>query len=76
MARAVRIASGMALVALGVAMLVLPGPGLVAIAGGLVLLRNDVPAAQRLLSWLGERLPRGWLPHPGGLVPVDVHAGR
>jgi len=46
--RAARIAGGFALLGAGTAMLVLPGPGVLAILGGLALLERDVPWAKRM----------------------------
>jgi len=45
MGRIVRVGSGSALVVAGLAMLVLPGPGLLTIAGGLTLLRRALRPA-------------------------------
>ena len=55
MARIARITGGFALVIAGIFMLVLPGPGIVTIVGGLVLLSRDVPWAGRLADWTKER---------------------
>jgi Putative transmembrane protein (PGPGW) len=46
--RAARMAGGFALLGAGTAMLVLPGPGVLAILGGLALLEKDVPWAKRM----------------------------
>jgi len=46
--RATRIAGGFALLGAGTAMLVLPGPGVLAILGGLTLLEKDMPWARRV----------------------------
>jgi len=46
-------------VALGMALLVLPGPGWLVIAAGLALLSQDVPFAARLLHRVRRRLPEG-----------------
>jgi len=46
--RAARIAGGYALLGAGTAMLVLPGPGVLAILGGLALLEKDIPWAKRM----------------------------
>ena len=43
-------ALGTATVATGVALLVLPGPGLMVIAGGLAILGKEFPAARRALD--------------------------
>ncbi|MGH8949019.1 MAG: PGPGW domain-containing protein [Acidimicrobiia bacterium] len=48
MERAARIAGGFALLGAGTAMLVLPGPGVLAILGGLTLLERDMPWAKRV----------------------------
>ena len=48
MERAARIAGGFALLGAGTAMLVLPGPGILAILGGLALLEKDMPWAKRI----------------------------
>lgn len=45
--RAARIGLGLALLAAGVAMLVLPGPGLAAMAGGLWIVGDDIGWARR-----------------------------
>lgn len=49
---------GLLLILAGLAMLVLPGPGLLAIVLGLGLIAPDVPFAARLLERLKERLPQ------------------
>ena len=46
--RAARIAGGYALLGAGTVMLVLPGPGVLAILGGLALLEKDIPWAKRM----------------------------
>jgi uncharacterized protein (TIGR02611 family) len=46
---------GMALLAAGAAMLVLPGPGIAVILLGLVVLSAEFKWAQRALSWCRER---------------------
>jgi Flp pilus assembly protein TadB len=55
--RLVRVVAGVIVVTVGVALLALPGPGLVVVAAGLVLLSRDVPFARRLLEKVRERLP-------------------
>lgn len=55
--RAARVAAGVVVVALGLAMLALPGPGLITVAAGLALLAQDVPFARRLLQRVRQRLP-------------------
>jgi hypothetical protein len=46
--RAARIGGGLSLLLAGVAMLVLPGPGVLTIAGAVSLLSRDLPWARRL----------------------------
>jgi hypothetical protein len=50
------LAGGWTLLGVGVVMLFLPGPGVVAILGGLTLLGREAPWAQRLDHRLRERL--------------------
>jgi hypothetical protein len=58
-ARVVKIVLGVVLVAAGIAMLVLPGPGLLTIAGGIALILSQWPRGRRTLArgrvWLRER---------------------
>jgi cation:H+ antiporter len=61
-------AAGFFLIVAGVIMLVVPGPGLLAIALGLGLIAPDVPFAARLLERLRKRLPQD---EDGGL-PTHV----
>lgn len=53
--RVVRFASGVALVGIGVPMLVIPGPGLLAIGGGLYLMSDEIPALRRPVEALRAR---------------------
>lgn len=55
--RLARMTLGGIIVILGIAMLVLPGPGVLAIAGGLFILAKDVAWADRLLQYLRKRVP-------------------
>lgn len=55
--RIARMALGFAVLIAGVAMMVLPGPGVLAIAGGLFILAPDVAWADRLLQQLRKRVP-------------------
>jgi len=59
MARIVHIAGGVILVLAGIVMLALPGPGILTIAAGVLLLAKDVPAAERLVAWAKPKLVRG-----------------
>ncbi|MEQ1565331.1 MAG: PGPGW domain-containing protein [Myxococcota bacterium] len=69
--RGLRIVGGSLLVVSGVAMLVLPGPGLVALGAGLALLSRDVPAARRLLRRLRPEAEPELVP-----VRVEVQSPR
>jgi Putative transmembrane protein (PGPGW) len=53
------LAGGWALLGVGVVMLFLPGPGVVAILGGLAVLGREVPWAQRLDHRIRARLRLG-----------------
>ena len=55
MARVARIVAGFTLIVAGVLMLVLPGPGIITIIGGLALLSRDIPWAARLAEKMKER---------------------
>ncbi|HEY7470171.1 MAG TPA: PGPGW domain-containing protein [Acidimicrobiia bacterium] len=52
MSRIARLAGGFTLLGAGAAMLVLPGPGVLAILGGLTLLERDLPWAKRAVDAL------------------------
>ncbi len=52
-----RMIAGFALILAGLAMMVLPGPGVITIASGLVVLSRDVKWADRLLRNLRRRVP-------------------
>lgn len=77
--RIARIVAGSFLVVVGVAMLVLPGPGVVVILAGLSLLAVDIAFARRLRDVLVERTGRatGFIPRPWrrGLLCAGVVAG-
>ncbi len=55
--RVARMSLGLSVVILGIAMMVLPGPGVLAIAGGLFILAKDVAWADRLLRTLRRKVP-------------------
>ena len=55
--RVARVGAGVLVCLAGIAMLVLPGPGLVVLALGLALLAQDVPFARRLLDKVRARIP-------------------
>lgn len=54
-----RITLGSLVLLAGLAMLLLPGPGWLAIFAGLVLLSRDVPFAARMVEPVRKRLPQG-----------------
>ena len=55
--RVLRVTLGVIVVGVGISLLVLPGPGLIVIAGGLALMAQDVPFAKRWLDKVRERIP-------------------
>jgi hypothetical protein len=55
--RAIRIGAGILVSAFGILLLVLPGPGLIVLAAGLVILAQDIPFAARMLEKVRRRLP-------------------
>ena len=57
MFRVLRVTLGVIVVCVGISLLVLPGPGLIVIAGGLALMAQDVPFARRWLDKVRERIP-------------------
>ncbi|MGD2059766.1 MAG: PGPGW domain-containing protein [Acidimicrobiia bacterium] len=81
MQRTARISVGIALIAAGTAMLVLPGPGLLTIAGGLALMSKDVAWAGRASEWFKQKAARiGGAPPSGSLerestTPVEQDGG-
>ena len=56
--KALRVAAGSALLATGVVLLFIPGPGIPLVAGGLLLLEKDVAWARRLRRRLLDQLKR------------------
>ncbi|WP_067806021.1 PGPGW domain-containing protein [Actinomadura formosensis] len=52
--------AGFALIVAGVAMLVLPGPGIVAILAGLGLLGTEFPTARRISTTLNTQARTAW----------------
>lgn len=53
-----RIGAGSIVLLVGVALLVLPGPGWLVLAVGLTILSRDVPFARRMLELVQARLPQ------------------
>lgn len=66
--RAARIVAGVAVVGAGAAMMVLPGPGILTVVAGLMVLERDVPVARKALGALRERF--------GHLAPSVFRAAR
>ncbi len=64
MVRIARIGAGLGLVLLGILLLVLPGPGILTIAGGLAILSIDFVWARRILDWMKTRY-RDYFPGNG-----------
>jgi drug/metabolite transporter (DMT)-like permease len=60
MTRVARVLGGFILVIAGVAMLVLPGPGVLTILGGLALLGQEFAWAQRILDRTKATISRLW----------------
>jgi ketosteroid isomerase-like protein len=58
MKRLARKGAGYAMLTAGTVMIFTPGPGLVAIAGGLALLSEDVEWARRMADWLKQKTSR------------------
>lgn len=64
--RIVILVVGMTLIVAGVALLVLPGPGLLLIFAGLAVLSTEFPAARRAKRWLGRKARRTYGRMRGG----------
>jgi hypothetical protein len=58
MRRAARIGAGMAMLTAGTVMIFTPGPGLLTIAGGLALMKDDVAWAGRAAGWVKQKVSR------------------
>lgn len=69
MVRISRIGAGLGLVLLGLFLLVLPGPGILTIAGGLAILAVDFVWARNLLDWMKLRFRRYFSPEPAEGAP-------
>ncbi|HSO49806.1 MAG TPA: PGPGW domain-containing protein [Acidimicrobiia bacterium] len=77
MARLAKIITGFTLIIAGLFMIVLPGPGILTILGGLTLIAQEYVWARRLSDWVKDRFGRyaGYRPTtPGDAVP-DVIPG-
>ena len=55
--RILRFVIGVHVVIAGILMLLLPGPGVVTVIAGLVLISPEVPAAERLVGYLRKKTP-------------------
>jgi len=55
--RAARMTTGAAVLVLGIVLIPLPGPGVLVVAGGLVILARDVAWADRALRYLRHKVP-------------------
>jgi len=58
MNRLARIGSGISLILIGLALLVLPGPGILTIAAGLTVLATEYVWAASTLEWMKRRYRR------------------
>lgn len=72
MVRVARIGAGVVLVVVGLFLLVLPGPGMLAIAGGLAILAVDFAWARNLLEWMKRRFRDYFTGEKEQSVPDDV----
>jgi hypothetical protein len=52
------IAAGSVITLLGIFLLVLPGPGMIVVFGGLLLLATEIPFAARMLEKVKRRIPQ------------------
>ena len=60
MTRIARVVGGFILIIAGIAMLVLPGPGILTILGGLALIGQEFAWAQRIVDRVKAALSRLW----------------
>jgi hypothetical protein len=60
MTRIARVVGGFILIIAGMAMLVLPGPGVLTILGGLALIGQEFAWAQRIVDRVKATLSRWW----------------
>lgn len=72
MLRISRIGAGMALVLLGLFLLVLPGPGILTIAGGLAILAIDFAWARNLLDWMKGHFNEHFTNRETSATPEDA----
>lgn len=72
MIRIARVGSGLTLVLLGIFLLVLPGPGILTIAGGLAILAIDFAWARNLLDWMKSRFKEHFIKRETSATPEDA----
>ncbi len=72
MIRIARVGSGITLVLLGIFLLVLPGPGILTIAGGLAILAIDFAWARNLLDWMKSRFREHFTNEETSATPEDA----
>jgi len=72
MVRIAKIGAGMGLILLGLFLLVLPGPGILTIAGGLAILATEFTWARNLLDWMKDRY-RSYFP-PAGATAAEIES--
>jgi uncharacterized protein (TIGR02611 family) len=58
MIRIARVVGGFTLIIAGVLMLVLPGPGVLTILGGLAMIANEFAWAQDIIDWVKAKVAR------------------
>jgi hypothetical protein len=84
-ARLAKIASGFTLILAGLFMLVLPGPGILSILGGLALIAQEYVWARRLSDWVKHRFGKyvgrpnavsARSQSPGSPGPSPIELGR
>ena len=66
MKKVARIGAGYGLIVAGTVMIFTPGPGLLTIAGGLAMLKDDVPWAGRAADWVKTKAGRTPRPESSG----------
>lgn len=72
MVRIARIGAGIALIILGLFLLVLPGPGILTIAGGLAVLATEFTWARNLLDWMKDRFRQSFTKDDSSAAPDDA----
>ncbi len=77
MARLAKIVSGFTLILAGLFMLVLPGPGILSILGGLALIAQEYVWARRLSDWVKHRFGKYvGQPNPASALPQSPDSPR